>query len=90
MVLCGIKVHHKANFFIFCRSDALYHPEDLSGFNRIGNVVLDTCTSEHQPENLWANQKKVSVCTVLFLKCTQSNEAVVIKYILVFKKCTKK
>ncbi|XP_060769555.1 laminin subunit alpha-3-like isoform X2 [Neoarius graeffei] len=40
------------------RSDALYHPEDLSGFNRIGNVVLDTCTSEHQPENLWANQKK--------------------------------
>lgn len=51
--------------FIFCRSDALYQPEDLSGYSSTGDVVLDTCTSEHQPENMWANLKKVSICTVL-------------------------
>ncbi|XP_053485634.1 laminin subunit alpha-3 isoform X1 [Ictalurus furcatus] len=40
------------------RSDALYLPEDLSGFSSTGDVVLDTCTSEHQPENMWDNPKK--------------------------------
>ncbi|MCI4377116.1 hypothetical protein PGIGA_G00199880 [Pangasianodon gigas] len=40
------------------RSDALYQPEDLSDFSSTGDVVLDKCTSERQPENMWANRKK--------------------------------
>ncbi|XP_053349425.1 laminin subunit alpha-3 isoform X3 [Clarias gariepinus] len=40
------------------RSDALYQPEDLSQFFQTGNVVIDACTSEHQPEDMWANRRK--------------------------------
>ncbi|XP_060731068.1 laminin subunit alpha-3 isoform X2 [Tachysurus vachellii] len=40
------------------RVDALYKPEDLSDFSSEGDVMLDTCTSERQPENMWANRKK--------------------------------
>lgn len=48
--------------FIFCRSDLLNKPEDFSTFSSVGDVVLDTCTSDHQPENMWANQIKVNKC----------------------------
>ncbi|XP_047677137.1 laminin subunit alpha-3 isoform X2 [Tachysurus fulvidraco] len=40
------------------RDDALYKPEDLSEFSSEGDVMLDTCKSERQPENMWANRKK--------------------------------
>lgn len=50
-------------FVCFCRPDALYQPEDLSDYSSNGDVMLDTCTSERQPENMWANRKKVNIGT---------------------------
>ncbi|TSR16027.1 Laminin subunit alpha-3 [Bagarius yarrelli] len=54
-----------AGFYTGCMSnvylrrfDALYYPEDLSEFSSSGDVMLDTCMSERQPENMWADRKK--------------------------------
>ncbi|KAI5627198.1 laminin subunit alpha-3, partial [Silurus asotus] len=40
------------------RSDALYQPEDLSDYSSSGDVVLDKCKSERQPEDIWDDRKK--------------------------------